>query len=160
MRATCNNHREQWRQATFDPRMSKGGGESFGPRIGFSYLKFEALKQSVPAVRLLAHLLTSIGWRHHLWCIHSYLCKLRFEIKAVTFWQNLFQFLLLDSILNYIPIWGCIHVFCTNFNKICCHFETSKRAAKMADMLWSDYCHRQHFLIETWLLSMLRKVIS
>ena len=41
------------------------------------------------------------------------------------------------SILNYIPIWGCKHMFSAKFKEICCKFaenkifEISEKSAKM-----------------------------
>ena len=50
------------------------------------------------------------------------------------FWGKFFVI----SFFNYILIWGCKHMFSTNFSKIYCSFsknnifEKSKMAAKMA----------------------------
>ena len=52
------------------------------------------------------------------------------------------------SILNYIRIWRCKHMFSTNFKKLAAFllkikfFEKSKMAVNMADLLWNDCCHR------------------
>ena len=70
------------------------------------------------------------------------LCKLKFKIENCIFLVKFVLISSLDSILNYISICGCKHMFFfTNFSKIYCSFalnkkiEKSKMAAKMADML-------------------------
>ena len=51
----------------------------------------------------------------------------------MSFGGNLFLFLLLDTLLNYIPILGCNHMFSTNFSKTFCSFEQNKLILKIQD---------------------------
>ena len=52
--------------------------------------------------------------------------KFKFEIEICIFLGKLLYFLIIDSILNYIPILGCKHMLSTNFSKMCCSFAQNK----------------------------------
>ena len=102
-----------------------GGGKDQKDPPGLSDLKFEACS---PLKSIPFDLMQIKVWKRKMWLFDKR-CSI---------------FLLLDSILIYIPIWVYKHMFSTNFSSICCIlaqnkvFEKSKMAAKMADMLWND----------------------